>query len=409
MEKVALIKATSYEQNEVTTAIEKAVNLLGGIDKFVQKGQTVALKVNLLMKATPEKCMTTHPAVVEAVAKLVLKAGGKPFIVDSAGGPFTEGYINSIYNASGMTLASQNSGAPLNQDYTYYEVENPNAKVGFKFPIVSAIDKADVIFNLTKLKTHSFTGYTNAIKNMFGIIPGLAKVEMHGKYRDLDAFIDFLYDIWTYLNGKVKLNITDAIWGMEGFGPSNGTPKQMNAILASENPLALDYIATQLMTLIPETTPIIRKGIEHGLLEQNPEIEVLGEDLTQMIVKDFKTCEPNNYKPYANYVPQFLQGTVHRVMTKRPVIPKAKCKGCGKCHDHCPAKAITMHPHKNKRFAKIDYNKCIRCYCCQELCPFGAVKIKSGIIYKILHIKKNKNRTTNPHSHHNQGKSETPH
>lgn len=391
---VSLIKATSYEKEEVFTAVEQSINHLGGINKFIKKGQTVALKVNLLMKATPEKCMTTHPSVVEAVAKIVQSAGGKPFIVDSAGGPFTEGYINAIYNASGMAEASKNTNTPLNQDYTSYEVENPKAKVGLKFPIVSAIDKADVIINLTKLKTHSFTGYTNAIKNMFGIIPGLAKVEMHGKYRDLDTFINFLYDIWEYLDKKVVLNITDAIWGMEGFGPSNGTPKQMNAILASTNPLALDYVATQIMTLIPENTPIIRKGIERGLIAENPEITILGEKLESMIVKDFKTCEPNNYKPYANYVPQFLQGTVHRLMTKRPLIKKQKCKGCGKCFEHCPAKAIEMIPKtKNKgKYAKIDYNKCIRCYCCQELCPFGVVKVKSGIIYKLIHLKNRKRK-----------------
>lgn len=382
--KVSLISCENYDQQKVDDAVKNAIDLLGGISAFVKPNQKVALKVNLLMKATPDKCMTTHPAVVEAVAKLVLNAGAVPFIVDSAGGPFTSSYINAIYNASGMTAVAEKLNIELNQDYSFVNVKNTGAKVGLEFPIVSAINNADAIINLTKLKTHSFTGYTNAVKNMFGVIPGLSKVEMHGKYRDLEVFVDFLYDIWHYLGEKIILNITDAVFGMEGFGPSNGTPKQMSCILAGENPVAVDYVATKIMTMTPETTPIIKKGISRGYLPNQPEI--LGEKLEDKIVYDFKTCEPNNYKPYANYVPQFLQGTVHRLMTKRPYIPKSKCKGCKKCHDHCPAKAITMQNGK-KVFAKIDYNKCIRCYCCQELCPFGVVKIKSGVIYKLVHHK----------------------
>lgn len=388
---VSLVKCNTYNQEEVDKAVKNAIDLLGGIENFVKPNQTVALKVNLLMKATPERAMTTHPAIVEAVAKLVLQAGGKPFIVDSAGGPFTSGYINNIYTASGMKAVADKLHIPLNQDFSFEEVENPCAKVGFKFPIVSAIKNADVIFNLSKLKTHSFTGYTNAVKNMFGVIPGLTKVEMHGKYRDLDTFMDFLFDIHTYLGNKLVLNITDAVIGMEGFGPSNGTPKQVGAIIVGQNAVCVDVVATKLITLTPQNTPCIKKAIERGLITEDLPVQVLGEKVEDMLAKDFKTIEPNNFKPYANYVPKFLQGTVHRLMTKRPVISKHQCKGCGKCHDHCPAKAITMCTTKqNKKFAQINYNKCIRCYCCQELCPFGVVKVKSGIVYKLVHHKDKK-------------------
>lgn len=389
--KVALVKCATYEQTKVCQQVEKAINLLGGIDKFIKKGQRVALKVNLLMKATPEKAMTTHPTVVYAVAKMVKDFGAVPFIVDSAGGPFTPGYINGIYSASGLKQVAESLNVELNQNFEYLEVENSSAKVGFKFPIVKAINDADVIINLSKLKTHSFTGYTNAVKNMFGIIPGLTKVEMHGKYRDLDTFMDFLFDIHTYLGNKLVLNITDAVIGMEGFGPSNGTPKQIGAIIAGQNAAFVDVMATRIIGLTPQFTPCIKTAIKRGFIDQTLPLEVIGEKLEDMIVKDFKTIEPNNFKPYANYVPSFLQNTVHRLMTKRPVIKKTACKGCKKCHDHCPVKAISMETKQDgKLFAKIDYNKCIRCYCCQELCPFGVVKVKSGLIYKLVHLKDKK-------------------
>ena len=391
MEKVSLVKCGSYNQEEVNQKVLEAINLLGGLESFIKKGQHVALKVNLLMKATPEKAMTTHPALVFAVAKLVKDFGATPFIVDSAGGPFTAGYINSIYSASGLKEVAESLGIELNQDFSHQEAKNPNAVVGFKFPICTAIEKADVIINLSKLKTHSFTGYTNAVKNMFGIIPGLTKVEMHGKYRDLDTFMDFLLDIHTYLGDKLVLNITDAVIGMEGYGPSNGTPKFIGAILASKSAIHSDIVATQIIGLTPEFTPTIKKAIQRGLVSETLETEVVGEKLEDMVLKDFKTIEPNNFKPYANYVPKFLQNTVHKVMTKRPVISPRKCKGCQKCFNHCPVKAISMETKKDgHKFAKIDYNKCIRCYCCQELCPFGIVKVKAGFIYKLVHLRDKK-------------------
>ena len=394
MEKVSVVKCQSYEQGLVDEKIEEAVNLLGGIEKFVKKGQKVALKVNLLMKATPEKAMTTHPAIVEAVVKLVQKAGATPIIVDSAGGPFTAGYMNSIYEASGLKDVAQKTNCELNQNFNFVEVTHPNAVLGFKFNVISCIAEADCVINLCKLKTHSFTGYTNAVKNLFGIIPGLSKVEMHGKYRDLEQFVNFLFDIYSYIKPKLVLNITDAVVGMEGFGPSNGTPKQIGAIIASADAVSCDVVATKIINLNPISTPIIKTAIARNFINPELEVEALGESFENMIVKDFKTIEPNNFKPYANYVPQFLQSTVHRLMTKRPVIPAKKCRGCAKCFNHCPVKAITMvKTKKQKSIAKIDYNKCIRCYCCQELCPFGVVKVKSGLIYKLIHSRDKKRST----------------
>ena len=133
---VALVKCSSYEQQEVDLALQKALDLLGGLEKFIKPKQKVALKVNLLMKATPEKAMTTHPAVVRAFAKKVLELGATPFIVDSAGGPFTAGYIGGIYTASGMKQVAQDLGIELNENFEHLEVENPNAVVGKKFPII---------------------------------------------------------------------------------------------------------------------------------------------------------------------------------------------------------------------------------------------------------------------------------
>ena len=387
--RVALCKCDDYEQTKVDAAVERAISLLGGMEQFVKAGQTVVIKANMLMKCDVEKCATTHPSVVEAVGKLAKQAGAARIIIaDSAGGPFTEGYMNSIYKSSGLKDVAERNGFEMNANFDTYSVNMPEAKVGKHFLICDCLQQADVIINVCKLKTHTFTGYTNAIKNMFGAIPGLAKVEMHGQFRTLDVFGDFLIDVWNYFGNKIVLNVADAVMAMEGAGPSNGTPRKIGAIFAGVNPAAVDVVGLKLMNIEPNTMPFMQTAVERGYIDKDLSTEIVGDSVDELAVPDFQTVTPNNFKPFANYIPQWLQGTVHRLMTQRPVISKKKCKGCKKCYEHCPMKAISMVKTRNSPVpkAKIDYSKCIRCYCCQELCPFGVVKVKSGFVYKMFHI-----------------------
>lgn len=399
MEKISLIACDSYEQEKIDAAVRRAIDLLGGMEKFVAPGQVVLLKANLVMKCDVEKAATTHPSVVEAVGKLAFTAGASRVVIaDSAGGPFNESYMGGIYKACGLKDVADRCGFELNSNYDSYAVEMNEAKVGKRFLICDCLQQADVIINLCKLKTHQFTGYTNAVKNMFGAIPGLTKVEMHGQFKTLDVFGDFMYDIHTYFKDKLTLNVCDAVIAMEGAGPSNGTPRKIGAIIAGSNPVAVDAVGVELMNLEPKTMPFIEKGIERGFIDENLSIEVLGDEVEPLIVRDFKTVMPNNFKPFASAVPKWLQPSVHRLMTQRPSVNRKKCKGCKKCFEHCPVQAITMKPTKKGGIPKahFDYNKCIRCFCCQELCPFGLVEVKSGIVYKIIHKgdgKKVKNKT----------------
>ncbi len=388
---VSIVKCDNYDEEIVYDAVLKAINNLGGIDKFVKAGQKVAIKANLLMKVAPEKCATTHPAVVGAVGRLCKEVGASVVIVDSAGGPFNSMYMNSIYKTSGMTDIAQKYDLELNQNFNFVSVNYDNGVVGKKFDILKTLYDADCIINLCKLKTHAFAGFTNAVKNMFGAIPGLEKVEMHGKYRDISTFCDFLYDIWGYFGDKIVLNVSDAIDAMEGEGPSNGTPRHIGVVGASTNPIALDIAGVRLMNADPMTMPTIIKAQERGLI-QDLNIQIVGEDLQQFVVKDFDVIVPNLQKPFANYVPMSMQKFVQKMMTQRPKIVKKHCRGCGKCFAHCPAKAISMVEKNGKKIANIDYDKCIKCFCCQELCPFGVIKIKSGIVYKMVNFKSKKRR-----------------
>lgn len=388
---VVLISCDDYNQEKVDNAVKKAFDLLGGIKNYVKKGQNVALKVNLVAKASKEQAVTTHPSVVLAVAKMIKSVGADCFIVDSAGGGYNANAMAPIYNASGMTEISKNFDIKINDNYASAEVE-VNGKVNKKMTLLDALEKADVIFNLCKLKTHGFTGISNAVKNMFGAIPGLLKVEYHGKFQNLSNFNDCLYDIHNYYGKKLCLHISDAIVGMEGDGPTHGKPKQIGAIIASENPATLDVVGCKIMNVDPSTIPTITAGQRNGYLNEKLEFQILGDDISKFVKTDFKSIKPNDSTPFAGSMPKFLQKIINSSTTQRPVISCKNCKGCGKCVVHCPMKAIEMKDKKGKKYAKVDYTKCIRCYCCQELCPFGVVQIKSGWIYKLRHRKDKKNK-----------------
>lgn len=392
---VALVSCDSYEQEKVDLAIEKGFELLGGIKKYVKKGQVVALKVNLVHKASPEEAVTTHPSVVLAVAKQIKEIGADCFIVDSSGGPYNESYMSSIYNASGMTKLKEEHGIRINDNYGFSEVE-VDGVVSKKLLLLDALLKADVIFNLCKLKTHGFTGISNAVKNMFGAIPGLTKVEYHGKFQNLESFNQNLFDIHKCFDGKLTLHISDAIIGMEGEGPTHGTPRKIGAILMGENPASVDVLGCKIINIDPNEIPTIKVAKMRGFLDDNLDFEVVGENIEKFIIKDYKNIKPNDYTPFASAVPKFLQKLMNRWSNQRPVISCKKCKGCGKCEKHCPQKAITMKmDKKGKRHAVVDYQKCIRCFCCQELCPFGVVKIKSGWFFKLQHRKDKKKQKIN--------------
>ena len=389
MNKVSLIRCEEYDNEKVFNALVEALKPFGGIEAFVKPHQNVVLKVNMVIKFAPERAATTHPVVVGNFAKLCMQAGANVVVADSAGGPYNANHMGALYNVTGMKKASEEFGFSLNQNFDSFEVDFKEGKVAKKFEILDVLNKADVIINVCKLKSHSFTGITNAVKNIFGVVPGLKKVQMHGQFQTLDNFSNMLYDIWDYFGNKIAFTLSDAIIGMEGEGPTNGNPRKMNAIMCSTNPVAMDIVGAKIMNVVPTDMPTIRIGIERGYLQNENDVEIVGENVENFILKDFDKRTPNMHTPFSTKVPRFIQPLLHKLTTQRPCINKKKCVGCGTCARHCPVGAITMVERKNgKKYASFDYSKCIRCFCCQELCPFGVVKVKTGIIYKFLRRKK---------------------
>ena len=168
------------------------------------KGEHIVLKVNLLREARPDEAVSTHPAVVAAVARMVMKEEAKPLIADSPGSGFryTKAVLEKIYHTNGMWQAAQDSGAELNFDTSFENLSFPEGKLIKCFDVITPVLKADGILNLCKLKTHSFTHMTGAVKNHFGVIPGRTKPGYHAKLADRDRlWICFWTSCWLFRRG----------------------------------------------------------------------------------------------------------------------------------------------------------------------------------------------------------------
>ncbi|NLG86056.1 MAG: DUF362 domain-containing protein [Firmicutes bacterium] len=370
-EKVALVPCANYNKDKVDNALAKALDCFGGLEKFVQPGQRVLLKVNLLTKRPPEDAVTTHPAVVKAVVQEVMRVGGQPLIYDSPGGPFTEASLQGIYDISGLAQVATETGAKLNLDVAASSVPAAEKARVRNFTLSQAIATADVIINLPKLKSHGLTRYTGAVKNLFGCIPGLQKAEYHLQLPVLEQFADFLLDL--ALTVKPVLTIMDAVVAMEGEGPSAGTPRHLGYILVSPSVFALDAVAVNMIGLKETEVPTTRLARERCLLTSMVDDMVMGASLREVAISDFVVPPPGgtSFRLLGHRLSPKLLKLAGRWLGARPVFQAEKCRRCGICVRSCPAKALTL----NKKQPTVDLTKCIRCFCCQELCPAQAVII----------------------------------
>ena len=357
---------------------------MGGMERFARQGEKIVLKVNLLREARPEEAVCTHPAVVAAIAGLVKKEGADAVIADSPGGGFryNEKTLDKIYHASGMHQAAQQAGIGVNRDTTSRPVSFSEGILTKHFDIITPVYEASAVINLCKMKTHLFTMMTGAVKNIFGVIPGLTKPGYHAKLQNPQRFAGMLLDLAQYISPRVS--IMDAVVAMEGDGPGTGDPRQVGLLIGAENPLALDLVAGEIMGIDRTQNSIILEA-EHRDLQPNrlEDIEIIGADLAEVKVPDFKQprVAPGNFgldpMPWHQ---QILQPFFKNAYTLRPRVIWERCIACGSCIEGCPMEAVSFVKEK----AFIDDDKCIRCYCCHETCPEEAIGLHSSWLYQLL-------------------------
>nr|WP_041721835.1 DUF362 domain-containing protein [Alkaliphilus metalliredigens] len=376
---VSLIECKDYDYDLVKQSVVKSFENLGEISKFINKGDRVLLKLNLLMKKKPEDATTTHPMFTKALAEILINYGAEVIIGDSPGGPYNINLLKGVYRACGIEEIANEVGAQLNYNTNVVEIKNEEGLLLKKITAIEVLQEVDKVISVSKLKTHGMMMFTGAVKNMFGIVAGLEKAEYHVRMPGNVDFSNALVDIC--VASKPVLSFMDGIIGMEGDGPSAGDPRQIGAVIASTSPYHLDVVATSIIGLIPVKVPTIERCVERGLCRGTLEdIELKGENIDKFMIDDFIVPEIRSLDLLEGKLPKFLRDILNGALQPRPVFIHDRCIGCRDCANSCPPEVIKMI---NKK-PIVDLHGCIRCFCCQELCPVKAVDIHRPLLMKWL-------------------------
>ena len=374
--KVVLLPCGEYDEEKVYTLLKQGLYLVGGVEALIPKDAKILLKPNLLKRAEVEKAVITHPVVVGAFARILRENGYEQIVLaDSCG----HGTTQAVIRGTGMDTYLEKYQIPAIDYSERIKVDYPQGIQAKEFILPKELLEQNCVISLSKMKTHALERITGAVKNSYGFVYGFHKAKGHTQYPSADSFARMLID----LNKCVapKLYVMDGIVAMEGNGPGSGDPVQMNVMLMSTDPVALDSVFSRLVYLKPEMVPTNYHGEKMGL-------GTWKEEGITLLTPDGEISMSKAVKRYGN--PQFnvdrtevrkniwtrMAGALN-IFRKKPYIENDKCVHCGICVQSCPVpgKAVDFRKGKDKP-PVYDYKKCIRCFCCQEMCPKKAIKVK---------------------------------
>lgn len=371
---VSIISCSDYSLQNVKAAIKETFRILK-LDEIIKPGMKVLLKPNMLMAFDPSKGVTTNPAVIKAIADEVCALKAEPFVGDSPGG------VGSMYDNVLKATGIKELGIPIVnfESKGMKKFDNPKADVDPIY-ISNAAMSFDLVINIPRMKTHELTILTCGIKNMFGCVPGLKKIAYHLDAPTSERFAKALVDLFEKIRPAVT--IVDAVIAMEGHGPSNGSLRQVGLIISSRDTVAVDAVCSKIMGLQPLDIHTTRIAAERGLGEADiDKLEIVGGKIE--VLSDYQL--PGSSMNILNKMPTALIGLLKPIINMiyvRPQIDPKKCVKCRMCVNACPAKAI------DGTSFKINKNLCIMCFCCRELCKYGAVDLHGSILWNLVNRRK---------------------
>jgi uncharacterized protein (DUF362 family) len=218
---------------EPGAATKKALEAIGGISRFVKKGQRVVLKPNMSFARTPDFSASTHPSVVAAVAQACIEAGAHQVLVLDHTLQRAElclertGIRDACKNIPGVHVLA------LQEKKFYREIKIPQGKVLERVEVVKEILDNPVLINIPVAKSHSATGVSLGMKGLMGLI--WDRESFHSQYNINQAIADLGIVI------KPQLTILDATRALVSGGPGGpGEVKKPNLIIAGTDPVAVD-------------------------------------------------------------------------------------------------------------------------------------------------------------------------
>jgi len=375
MGKVALIGCPDYEMHHVRPALLRGFSYFGGIEKIFFPGRNVLLKPNLLTGEKSDKAVTTHPSILLAISEILIENGFSCGYGDSPG----FGSTDTVAKKAGIYFPLENLRVKVADFTGKKDISFPQAIQNRQFTVARGLFDYDSILSLPKWKTHGFTRVTGAVKNQFGCIPGLLKSELHFKLPDVYHFSRMLVDLNRFL--KPVFFVMDAVVTMEGNGPRNGKPRSMGLLAFSSDPVALDATLCRLVHLDPQQVATCLEGEKGNLGKwQIDAIELVGDDFDQFQIPDFDV-QRGSIEVYRK---EGMIRFFRNLLLSRPFIDPTRCKSCGVCVEVCPAHPKALQWDGKSRMPHHLYKYCIRCFCCQEMCPHQAIVIRHPSIRRII-------------------------
>lgn len=361
MTKVFVRKA-AYKSGTLQPMIHELFDTQG--PDWISPGMRVVVKPNMVLPAVPDQAIITNPLIVRLVVDYLLARGASVQVSDSP----PVGSFRKLVREGGYDRILQGLDVKLKPFEGSVKVD-----IGEPFGAVEISREAmeaDLVINLAKLKSHAQMYLTLGVKNIFGTIIGLRKPEWHMRAGvDRMMFAKLLVRIHKAV--APGFTIVDGILAMEGQGPGkSGTPRELGLLIGGANTHAVDKTTCLLLGLDPQELLTYRLACQLGHFDGK--VHVNG-DLH--IVDDFRFPELNSLSMGPESFTHFMRNYV----IQRPVVDNEKCKLCGECWKICPAEVID-HNDKGIQF---DYNGCIRCYCCLEVCLHGAICAKEPLLGRL--------------------------
>ena len=250
--------------------------------------------------------------------------------------------------------------------------------------IAGPVLETDVLITLPKMKTHTLTLLTGAVKNHLGTLPGPRKAELHRRFPDPERFGEALLDV--YLARRPHLAIMDAIEGMDGDGPTAGRVRHVGLVAASADGVALDTAMCAACGLDARWVPtlVAARRREVGVASLD-DVEVVGVPLENARRRIRPFAYPSTYRLMAH---SWFPSLVRQLFAKhvggspKPYIIADRCNGCQTCVKSCPAQTIAVVAKK----AHIEQRQCISCFCCHEVCPEQAVGIRVPLMWRRMRV-----------------------
>lgn len=372
---VSVVRCASYDAEPLAVAVRRSLDLLGGLNSFLAPGMSVFVKINnLAPQAPPERAVCTHPLFVREVLRVLLDHRVRPVVGDDVSFHRGDGFLTT-----GFRKVCEELGVPLINLRETGFVEVPlQGELLKSVYIARPVRDADAVVNLPKLKTHSFTAFTGAVKNMFGVIPYGLRLDFHRRFLRNDIFSRMLVDVWSA--APPRLTIMDAVVGMEGEGPSSGFPKKIGLVISGRDAVAVDAVASRVASIHPLSVFTTSVAHDRGLgVGDIRRIEAAGEKIQAVEVRDF---QPSSRATglFSRWLPSFLYAYVSGQLILTPEVSREKCTACLECIKICPAKTICNVGGK----AWVNESGCIHCLCCNEVCLHRAIRLRHRPVGKLL-------------------------